>query len=357
MEAGTNRSLRGAALLLTALAALLAACGGSGASPLPTPTETLELPTATSTVEPAAVDTPESAPTVATTPGHCADPYPDGAPYTPAAGQPIRLRPTGAPPPLAAYTPAPMTEDPALREVVRRALGAEAQHFSLVVKNLAGSRGVSISADRVFYAASLYKVWVMLEAFHQRDAGLLDFSEEYIVSDYYSSLGLNPSELEACSRTTVDHAMRRMMRVSDNVAANMLLDRAGVANTNAALRGLGLEVTGVSGGSLPTTAGGTAQLLEAIAAGQAVSPGASLEMIALLASESITDRLPALLPPGTVVAHKTGNWENATHDAGIVVSPGASYLIAVLTDYGYQDDGATPIARLSRAVYEYYNPE
>jgi beta-lactamase class A len=107
---------------------------------------------------------------------------------------------------------------------------------------------------------------------------------------------------------------------------------------------------------VPTTAGGTAVLLEAIAQGKAVDPGASLEMGALLASESIADRIPALLPSGTVVAHKTGNWENATHDAGIVVSPGARYVIVVLTDYGYQDDGATPIARLSRAVYDYYNP-
>jgi beta-lactamase class A len=235
-------------------------------------------------------------------------------------------------------------------------LGTEAPHVSVVVKNLGDGRGVSIGSDRVYYAASLYKTWVMLELFHQREAGFIDFGEEFIVSDYYSELGLNPGELEVCSRTTIDHAMRRMMRISDNVAANMLLDRAGVTNTNNALRNLGLAVTGVSGGSLPTTAGGTAHLLEAIARGRAVSEGASLEMFALLASESIADRIPALLPPGTVVAHKTGNWETATHDAGIVISPGARYLFVALTDYGYRDDGATPIARLSRAVYDYYNP-
>ena len=78
-------------------------------------------------------------------------------------------------------------------------------------------------------------------------------------------------------------------------------------------------------------------------------------MLALLASQAINDRLPALLPEGTQVAHKTANWSNATHDAGIVFSPGATYVIVVLTDFGFQDDGAKPVAQLSRAVYDYYN--
>jgi beta-lactamase class A len=106
---------------------------------------------------------------------------------------------------------------------------------------------------------------------------------------------------------------------------------------------------------MPTTAAETALLLEAIYEGAAVNDAASARMLELLKTESIDDRIPALLPPGTEVAHKTGNWEDATHDAGIVYAPQATYLIAVLTDYGYADGGAPPIAALSRAVYEYYN--
>jgi beta-lactamase class A len=79
-------------------------------------------------------------------------------------------------------------------------------------------------------------------------------------------------------------------------------------------------------------------------------------MAGLLLSQTVNDRIPALLPAGTRVAHKTGNWSNATHDAGIVFSPAGSYVIVVLTDYGYNVDGASRIARLSRTVYDYYNP-
>ena len=88
-------------------------------------------------------------------------------------------------------------------------------------------------------------------------------------------------------------------------------------------------------------ANGTALVLEAIARGQAVSPQASVEMLDLLATETLDSRLPALLPPGTRVVHKTGSWYNATHDAGVVYSPGGAYVIVVLSDLGFSDDGSS----------------
>ena len=51
------------------------------------------------------------------------------------------------------------------------------------------------------------------------------------------------------------------------------------------------------------------------------------------------------------VAHKTGNWEGATHDVGIVYGPHVTYVIAVLSD-GTEEPG--PIARFSRRVYDYF---
>jgi beta-lactamase class A len=338
----------------------LVACGG-GEAERPVPTATAEasatpLAAAGSPSATPALLEPTAGPEVELD-GTCPDPYPEGATYRPAAARPGRLAPLGAPPPLARYQPMPLVRDAQLERLVRDRLGDEIEHFAVVVKDLADGSGVSLSATRGFYAASLFKTWVMLEAFHQREAGLLDLGEQYIVSDYYDQYRLNPVELLACATVTAEEALLAMLSVSDNVAANLLYDRVGVANTNQALRQLGLGATGFTeGGNLLTTAGGMAHLLEAIALGEAVSEGASAEMVALLEREVINDRLPAQLPAGTRVAHKTGNWENATHDAGIVYSPGATYLIVVLTDYGFTFDGALLIARLSRAVYDYYNP-
>ncbi len=339
---------------------LLAACGEGGSSIEPTPTVSVTpvppVPTATPMPVPTASEEIEGEPEMEVE-ARCPDPYPQGAPHEPEPGEPIRLRPTGSPPALQAYHPMPFERDGALERVVRRSVGEERERFAVVVKNLADGRGALLAPDRKLYAASLFKVWVMLEAYHQESAGLLDFQESYVVSDYYGGeFGLNPGELAVCERVTLGEALAAMIGVSDNVAANMLLDRVGSGNVNAMLSGLGLAVSGVPvDGSLPTTAAEMALLLEAIARRSAIGEEASEEMLALLQTQGIDDRLPALLPAGTAVAHKTGNWASATHDAGIVFSPEATYVIVVLTDFGFDEDGATPIARLSRAVYDYYN--
>jgi beta-lactamase class A len=78
-------------------------------------------------------------------------------------------------------------------------------------------------------------------------------------------------------------------------------------------------------------------------------------MLELLASETLADRLPALLPEGTQVAHKTADCSNATHDAHIVYSPAADYLIVVLSDRGHDDYPGDTIADVSRLVCDYYN--
>ena len=57
-------------------------------------------------------------------------------------------------------------------------------------------------------------------------------------------------------------------------------------------------------------------------------------------------------PAGTVVPHKNGNQVNATHDTGVVVSPDATYVAVVLSDYGFTEGGASRIARISRDVYD-----
>ncbi len=331
----------------------LAGCSASSPDPRPTVTPT------PSPIAPVATNTPDLEVADATLPPSemCPDPYVNGAPYVPEDGEPIRLQSTGSSAPLERYEPLPFETDAALQALVLEQLSGQRRHFGVVIKNVADGRGVVLAPDREFYAASLYKLWVMLEAFHQREVGMLDFDEPYIASDYYvREFGLNEGELALCDQITIRAALSAMIRISDNVAANLLLDRVGAGHVNTALAGLGLEVSMLAAdGSLPITAEETALLLEAIVRGEAVSGEASREMLALLLSQVIDDRLPALLPDETLVAHKTGNWFNATHDAGIVFAPKATYVIVVLSDYGFDHDAAPTMASLSRAVYDYYN--
>ena len=340
-----------------AVVAFVAACGGSSSTVMitPNPTSKVVLTPPPPTERPPVASSTRVAPTI-TVEGPCNDPYLNGAPYEPIPGTPIQILPHGAPEPLRPFQFELPQPDAALARVVRESVGDLVDHFSVLVKNLDDGTGMVLDPDRDFYAASLYKTWVMLEAFAQHEDGLLDWSELYVVSQYYEAFGLNPGELRECDVVALGDVLDRMMGRTDNVAANILLERVGAGNINRSLRNLGLDLSGFYvEGTLPTTAREAALLLEAIYEQAAVSEEASARMLELLKTESIDNRIPALLPLDTEVAHKTGNWQDATHDAGIVFSPNTTYIIVALTDFGYTDGGATPIAELSLAVYNYYN--
>ena len=77
-------------------------------------------------------------------------------------------------------------------------------------------------------------------------------------------------------------------------------------------------------------------------------------MLRLLLQEQVYHVIVAGVPEEIPVAHKTGNYENATHDAGIVWGPGGPYLVVVLSDQPWEWD---PVVRVSRAVYDYFAGE
>lgn len=290
------------------------------------------------------------APTEAAEP-QCPIPYPAATPPEDAQ-PPFRITPAAEVEPPPPYEPLPFERDDALEELLREQLGDEVDSYGVVVKSIADGSGAAVNADKLFNAASLFKVAVMYEAFHQRAGGLISFDAELVVTPYYDSFGLGPRLTGVCQSLSVGEALVAMMAVSDNAAAVMLQDLVGSRHVNASMAALGLADTRLLEDELPTTAQDMALLLEMIARGRAVDRAASQEMVDLMALESLDDRLPALLPEGTLVAHKTANWSDATHDAGIVYSPEAEYVIVVLSDKEYE---AKPIAELSRAVYEYYN--
>jgi beta-lactamase class A len=143
-----------------------------------------------------------------------------------------------------------------------------------------------------------------------------------------------------------------MITYSDNTSAFLLLDRVGPGNINRDLQALGLTESAFRHEDVISTAADMALFLEMLVLGADVSREANREMLDLMLAQRVRDRLPALLPPGTEVAHKTGNLPEVNHDVGIVYAPQPTYLIAVLSDRGGESE---PIAVLSRAIYDYFN--
>jgi beta-lactamase class A len=103
-----------------------------------------------------------------------------------------------------------------------------------------------------------------------------------------------------------------------------------------------------------TTARDLLTLFRALAEGRAVSPDASREMTAVLAAQKFNEGIPAGLPAGTRVAHKTGSITKIEHDAGVVFPPHRRPYVLVVLVRGIADEKRAHklIADISRAVYE-----
>jgi beta-lactamase class A len=72
-----------------------------------------------------------------------------------------------------------------------------------------------------------------------------------------------------------------------------------------------------------------------------------------LLAQEFSDEIPAGVPPGTPVAHKTGSIRGVLHDAAVVYPRGrAPYVLVVLTR-GVPDEAAAraAIVDVSRAVW------
>ena len=262
-----------------------------------------------------------------------------------------------------------------LEAQVRALIATSGAEIAVAARSVDGRFELLIDPDKPFHAASTMKVPVMIELFRQAAEGRLSLDDALPIRNEFSSIvdgssyklsEGDDSDKEiyaAAGRTlTLRQLNEAMITVSSNFAANLLLEKLGVENIRKTVTRLGAEGMNVLRGvedqkafdkglNNTTTARGLLVLLEAIARGKAVGAAADKEMIVVLARQKFNDGIPAGVPAGTRVAHKTGSITRIQHDAGIVYA-GRPYTLVILVR-GIDDQAKSKalIARISKLVY------
>jgi beta-lactamase class A len=263
-----------------------------------------------------------------------------------------------------------------LENQLRHVIASSGAEVAIAYRTLDGRTELFLDADKSFHAASTMKVPVMIELFRQAQKGGLSLDEPLTIgNEFHSIVDGSPYHLSEGddSDTAVYAAVGKsltlrelcelMITVSSNFAANLLIDRLGVENirkTVAALGADGMDVLrGVEdqkafdkGLNNATTARGLLVLLDRIAHRDAVDANADGEMIEILKRQKFNDAIPAGVPPGTPVAHKTGSITRIHHDAAIVFAPRPYVLVLLVRGIDDQKKSATLMADLSRVIYE-----
>lgn len=234
-----------------------------------------------------------------------------------------------------------------------------------------------LRADESFHAASTMKVPVMIELFRRVDAGALNLDQGVPLANQFKSIAdgstysLNASDDSDSlaytlvgTRVALKDLIEHMITRSSNLATNALIELVGAKNANETAHKLGANnirvLRGVedtpafrAGMNNTTTARDLAVLLEAIETGRAASRKSCDTMRDILSRQEFNEEIPAGLPPGTKVAHKTGWITAVLHDAAVVYPPNRKpYVLVVLTrDIPDEKVARALIADVSRIVW------
>ena len=241
--------------------------------------------------------------------------------------------------PSAAAMPPPMQS---LRDSLRTLARSSDANVGIAVEDLATGAITGYNLNRSMPAASTIKIPVMIEVFRRMARGRFTLGHvmhlraedrDYGSGDLaYAPIG---------TPITVKRLLGKMIDISDNTAANMLIRLVGRERINAAMQIYGChhtylrtairtDVSSVES-NLRTTPLDMLTLLVRMARGKLVDAWSSHAMLEILAHQEIDTLLPEPLPDGTTIAHKTGSLHDVMADVGIVYEPGAPFAIAAMT--------------------------
>lgn len=252
-------------------------------------------------------------------------------------------------------------------------------------RNLDGVMGVAIEdlttgqkfllhEDEVFPQASSIKITVLAELYHQAQlsaggaSGKAKLADLYVVNakDLVQDSDIMGGLTPGVTRVTNRDLATMMVAVSDNSAANVLIDRVGMENVNALLDSLGLAHTRLRRKMMDLKAASEGRenistpremmtLLDQIYRGKVLNKEMTDDFLQMLSTHKYS-AISRDLPEGVRSADKPGELEGVRTDSGIVFAANRPYVISVMTSYLHNErDGAEAIARISVAAYSLFD--
>lgn len=245
-----------------------------------------------------------------------------------------------------------------LSEVVKKSLAGSSGTYAVAIKNLKTGESFYLNEEKKFLSASLYKLWVLGEAYRQIErekldpdkvltARVVDINEKFEIASDSAEL------TEGTITARVQDAISQMIVISNNYAALLLASELEMSNVNKFLKNYGFSDS-KTGNPPITTANDIAGFYEKLYAGLLGNKNSTAAMIDILKMQQLNDRIPKYLPDNVSVAHKTGELDGYKHDAGIVYASNGAYIIVMLSKTEDEVEAAEREALVSKAVYKYF---
>ncbi|MET8088544.1 serine hydrolase [Micromonospora sp. NPDC005220] len=187
---------------------------------------------------------------------------------------------------------------PLSNQLARVVADASLNPAGATVRDLSGRYGdqqIAVNGSLRPKAASVIKLWILVELLRRVDCGQVSLDDGVLVTPEDVVGGTGQLQFETFPQVVSLHRLAQyLIKFSDNVAANVLITY-------------------------------------------------------------LNTKIPAALPPGVPVAHKTGDLPDASHDVGYYLIPGTETAVAFLTA-GPMATGDETVRRMARTVYDFLVP-
>jgi beta-lactamase class A len=286
-----------------------------------------------------------------------------------------------------------------LLEIVNSAQGT----FGVYVKHLQSGESASINGDRLFQAASVFKIPILATLMRDVAEGRTDLNKRIRLAEHDIVPGSGVfKELDHGAEITVKDLATMMIIVSDNLATDQILSIVGKDRVEQYMAELGLTQTFVkfncwellslyvglepesysqdffqkinsllnegkmdensivyqeSTDNNVTSPIDMGRLLEQIATSNPIPGVAARQVFDILTKQQLRNRIPRLLPKGTILGCKSGTLGSVINDCGIVHLPDqrGQFVIAVFsTGNPTVPTGEGIIANLASSTYQHF---
>lgn len=284
----------------------------------------------------------------------------------------------------ASATPLPAPSDPKLQTEIEQIAAAAKGHVGVAALVLETGETASLNSHDHFPMQSVYKLPIGMAVMKLVDAGTVKLDQkvpftktDFVRAGQYSPIrDQNPNGAEM----TVSELLGWMIMESDGTASDVLMKLAGGAGAvQADLNELKvsdwmvLNTEKEIGKDWETqyrnwaTPAAAVELLRALQERRGLSESSQTFLLKLMADSTRgPKRLKGLLPPGTVVAHKTGTsgaqkgLTAATNDIGVITLPNGHHLaIAVFVSDSPVDEATRElvIAKVAKAAWDKWSTD
>ncbi len=253
-----------------------------------------------------------------------------------------------------------------LKTQIEQQINEARGNISLSVKTPEGE--IKINDTHVKSAASVIKVPMAMACLELADKGDIDLTMEVPFDHTVAGTGVL-HYLYGCDKISLKNAIALSIIVSDNTAANIVIDAVGFDHAQQFFTKVGAKQTSIrrkfmdhalleKGIDNVTTAADMQVFMECLDESSTILSTESKGLLRkIMQDQQFKDKLPSyqnMFMEDVTVGNKTGTLAGVEHDVGYFEKHGRTTYIAVMTtDLTYNRDGQQIIAEVGKKILDY----